>query len=241
MLRGYVVRMRHALILAILTSSLVGTAQAGTVAGAQDGGYRTQDGDFLLVESKDDLVGVQGLDCKKPVVTAGRLRAKNCWANGHLGGDVDVSWRVQGNVIFSEGKRYVLTPALPPPMLKGGKADPFEPSPDSWMHNRSSVRIDPKAGRITYLWLKPELRGVLKPGAVLYEGDLKPGSLMTGTAYAFKAGCPPASYPVRGVYSQHNEVLTLTGPGPVRTGCEVTAYSYQSPHSKLVFEYVVGD
>lgn len=232
--------MRHALALAILAASLAGPAQAGTIAGAQDGGYRSQDDDFLLVQSKDNLVGVQGLDCKNPVVSEGRLRAKNCWANGHLGGDVDVSWRVQGNVIVSEGKRYVLSPPLPPPAAKG-KVDPFDPSPDSWMHNQSSVRVDPKTGRITYLWAKPQMRSVVKPGTLLYEGDLKPGSLMLGKAYAFKPGCPPVSYPVRGVYSEHNERLTFTGPGPMRKGCEVTAYSYDSPHSKLVFEYVVGD
>jgi hypothetical protein len=232
--------MKHALAFTILAASLAGAAHAGTIAGAQDGGYRSQDDDFLLVQSKDNLVGVQGLDCKNPVVSGGRLRAKKCWANGHLGGDVDVSWRVEGNVIVSEGKRFILSPPLPPPALKE-KVDPFQPSPEAWMHNRSSVRVDPKTGKITYESPKPEMRNVVKRGTVLYEGDLRPGSLMLGKAYAFKPGCPPVSYPVRGVYSKHNELLTFTGPGPMRKGCEVTGYSYDSPHSKLVFEYVVGD
>ncbi|TXM63820.1 hypothetical protein FV226_27205 [Methylobacterium sp. WL12] len=236
--------MRQAATLILLaTTALCGTAGAGTIAGAQDGGYRTQDGDFLLVESKDHLIGVQGLDCKNPVVVSGRLRAKNCWANGHLGGDVDVSWRVDGNIIVSEGKRYILSPPLPPIDFVALKApaDPFIGTPDAWEHNRSGVAVDPDKGTIRYLRPRPDLKSVVKTGAVLYEGSLKPGRMIFGTAYAFKDGCKPASYPVRGSYSKHNEVLTLTGPGPVRRGCEVVAYSYDSPHSKLVFEYIVGD
>jgi hypothetical protein len=233
--------MRHiafasALLAAITVCEI---AKAGTLVGAADGSYRAADGDYLLVDSKEGLVGVQGLDCKNPTVEGGRLRAKACWGNGHIAGDVDVNWRVDGNAVVTKGKRYIFIPQLPPP--KATKADPFQPSEDEWVHNRSGVRVDPKTGLITYLRPKPDLKGVVKAGAVLYKGGLKPGSLMLGEAYAFKQGCTPASYPVRGMYSQHNEILTLIGPGPIRKGCEVVAYSYDSPHSRLVFEYVVGD
>jgi hypothetical protein len=103
------------------------------------------------------------------------------------------------------------------------------------------VKVDPKSGTITYMIPKPGLKGIVKPGAVIFEGGVRTSGIVLGTAYAFKQGCPPASYPVRGVYSHHNERLTLTGPGPKRDGCEVVAYSWDSPHAKLVFEYVVGD
>lgn len=234
--------MRHAL--AVLAAvALCGTAHAGSLAGARDGGYRTPDGDFLLIESKEDLIGVQGLDCHAPVVRDGRLRAKRCWANGHEGGDVDVSWRVEGNTVISDEQRYVLTPPLPPVNLAALKApvDPFEPSPEGWVHNKSEMTVDPRKGVIVYSRPKSELKSVVKTDSVLYRGSLKPGSMILGTAYAFKDGCKPASYPVRGAYSRHNEILTLTGPGPIRKGCEVVAYSYGSPHSKLIFEYVIGD
>ncbi|SFV14604.1 hypothetical protein SAMN02799631_05922 [Methylobacterium sp. 174MFSha1.1] len=224
----------------IIFSIVCETTKANALVGAADGGYRAADGDYIHIDSKENMVGVQGLDCKNPTVEAGRLRAKACWSNGHIAGDVDVTWRVDGNAIETEGKRYISIPPLPQPS-KATKADPFQPSEDGWLHNRSEVRVDPKTNSITYLRLKPDLRGVVKAGAVLYRGDLKPGSLMLGTAYAFKQGCAPASYPVRGIYSKHNEILTLTGPGPIRKGCEVVAYSYDSPHSRLVFEYIVGD
>ena len=119
--------------------------------------------------------------------------------------------------------------------------DPFIGTPDAWEHNRSGVTVDPDKGTIMYLRPRSDLKTVVKAGTVLYEGTLRPGHMILGTAYAFKEGCKPASYPVRGRYSRHNEMLILTGPGPVRRGCEVVAYRYDSPHARLVFEYVVGD
>jgi hypothetical protein len=210
------------------------------MAGAADGEYRAQDGSFISVYSPDGEIGVQLLSCKHPVVSAGRLRASECWANGHAGGGVDISWRVEGNAIISDGKRHILVPPFPP-LPKARPADPFEPTPDAWTHNGSGVKVDPKTGKITYTNPKPALKGVVKPGSVIFEGGVRTSGIVVGTAYAFKQGCAPASYPVRGTYSEHNELLTLVGPGPRREGCEVVAYSWDSPHSKLTFEYTVGD
>ncbi|WP_157080649.1 hypothetical protein [Methylobacterium variabile] len=232
--------MRHTASAFLATFLMCAPAAAGDMAGAADGQYRAQDGSVISVSSADGEVGIQLLSCKRPVVSAGRLKSSECWANGHAGGGIDVSWRVEGNVVVSDGKRHVLLPPFPP-LPKAGPADPFEPTPEAWAHNGSGVKVDPKSGTITYMIPKPGLKGIVKPGAVIFEGGVRTSGIVLGTAYAFKQGCPPASYPVRGVYSHHNERLTLTGPGPKRDGCEVVAYSWDSPHAKLVFEYVVGD
>lgn len=109
-----------------------------------------------------------------------------------------------------------------------------------WSHNGSSVFADPETGIIAYDEPKASIRSVVKHGTVLFRGSLREGKVQ-GTAYAFKEGCPPAPYPVRGAYSDHMYKLTLRGAGPIRSGCDVTGYSDRSPHSNLVFSYVLND
>jgi len=116
-----------------------------------------------------------------------------------------------------------------------------EPTGRPWMHNGSSVMIDPSTGVIAYSEPKASLRPAVQPGTVLFRGTLKPGGSATGTAYAFKEGCPPAPYPVRGRYSDHDYRLALRGAGPVRRGCEVVGYSEHSPHAALDFTYLLDD
>lgn len=115
------------------------------------------------------------------------------------------------------------------------------PSGRPWTHNGSEVMIDPATGIVAYSQPKPSLRPVAKVGTVLFRGTLWPENVVQGTAYAFKEGCPPAPYPVRGRYSEHAYRLTLRGPGPVRKGCEVVGYSDHSPHAVLNFSYALND
>lgn len=115
------------------------------------------------------------------------------------------------------------------------------PSGRPWTHNGSEVMIDPETGIVAYSQPKPSLRPVAKTGTVLFRGTLWPENAVQGTAYAFKEGCPPAPYPVRGRYSEHAYRLTLRGPGPVRKGCEVVGYSDSSPHAVLNFKYLLND
>jgi hypothetical protein len=88
---------------------------------------------------------------------------------------------------------------------------------------------------------KPALADVVKSRDVLFRGHIHyPGSPESdkktyGVAYAFKKGCSPAAYPVTGSWSADSNILTLRGPGPVRSGCAVTGYSLSSPHSVLKF------
>lgn len=121
------------------------------------------------------------------------------------------------------------------------KPPTVEPTGRPWMHNGSMVMINPEGGIIAYSEPKASLRPTVVRGSVLFRGTLKPGGAAAGIAYAFKEGCPPAPYPVRGRYSDHDYKLTLRGAGPVRRGCEVVGYSERSPHAALSFSYLLDD
>lgn len=116
-----------------------------------------------------------------------------------------------------------------------------EPSGRPWSHNGSTVFADPATGLIVYDAPKAAIRSVVRRGSVLFRGQLVHGKPVEGVAYAFKEGCPPAPYPVRGVYTDRDYTLTLRGAGPVRDGCTVTAYSTRSPHAVLKFSYLLDD
>jgi len=71
--------MARTILILVAAVALAGSANAGTVAGARDGGYRAADGDFLDVASADDRIGLDGLDWMHPVVRDGRIASKKCW------------------------------------------------------------------------------------------------------------------------------------------------------------------
>lgn len=107
-------------------------------------------------------------------------------------------------------------------------------------HNGSTVELTDT--RIVYSFPKASLKGVVTPGTVLVEGEWD-GERFAGIAYAFKRGCPPAPYAVSGakVLRPGQLDLVLRGAGPLRKGCEVVGHSDRSPHSRLVFERIMGD
>ena len=76
-------------------------------------------------------------------------------------------------------------------------------------------------------------RAGVVPGTLLFEGAVTDGQLV-GTAFAFKRNCDPAPYAVSGPVVAP-AVLTLVGPGPVRSGCSVSHLDPNSPHSELTF------
>lgn len=103
-------------------------------------------------------------------------------------------------------------------------------------HNGSVMWTALSEGLIVYAEPKAAVRDVVKPGTVLFRGKpFRQGGHLEGTAYAFKKGCAPAPYPVRGSYSRDNARITLRGAGPVRQGCDVVGYSESSPHAVLKF------
>lgn len=119
-------------------------------------------------------------------------------------------------------------------------ASRVDPTGRPWRHNGSIVMADPGTGVIAYLEPKASLRPSVEVGTVLFRGSLHPDRPVRGTAYAYKAGCPAAPYPVTGAYSGP-DTLTLRGAGPVRQGCEVVGYSDRSPHAVLRFTYLLDD
>ncbi|GJE59041.1 hypothetical protein [Methylobacterium trifolii] len=123
----------------------------------------------------------------------------------------------------------------PTPVAFGEQAPPESGSQNLWDHNGSEVWLDPGTGVISYEAAKPAMRAVVRRGSVLFRGRLGADRAVQGTAYAFKEGCPPAPYPVRGAYSRDGGTLVLRGLGPVREGCTVVAYTERSPHATLRF------
>lgn len=110
-------------------------------------------------------------------------------------------------------------------------------------HNGSQMLIRAD-DTIVYLKPKASLRGLVTDGIMLVEGKWVDG-VYTGTAYAFKKGCLPAPYKVKGTTVQKgNRIdLVLEGEGPHRdpNGCDVIGHSKSSPHSRLVFDNLIGD
>ena len=242
-------------------------ATAGSLGGAADGFYREAGGDGILVDSAQDLVGVTGLDCFRPRVAEGRLRAQGCWGNGHRVGGVDVGWQVVDGDILSEGRRYVRQAEPRPVALSGAPAETAPASPpvatvppsaaaptgqaaaldgDLWLHNGSTVLVDTRLGEIRYEEPKAGIRKAVQPGTVLFRGTFARDGRVSGIAYAFKAGCAPAPYAVSGTYplkpSFVSPPMVLRGPSPKRDphSCAVIGYSDTSPNARLVFD-VNGD
>ena len=110
-----------------------------------------------------------------------------------------------------------------------------------WDHNGSTVTLSASgpARRIAYRAPHPALAGAgIGPGTVLFEGR-RQGDAVAGTAYTFRAGCPPAPYQVRGVVREAGR-LTLRGPAPVWAGrsCDLAGLNPNSPHAALDFSYL---
>ena len=99
-------------------------------------------------------------------------------------------------------------------------------------HNGSGVDI--LDNRIVYATPKASIRDVVRPGTTLIEGRWS-GDRFNGFAFAFKKGCAPARYAIVG-RREESGTMIFTGPGPVRSGCEVVGYDARSPHARLVVD-----
>ena len=150
------------------------------------------------------------------------------------------------HVIQLDGARVVASAwpdgqARPKPTKATASPAASDPQPVMTADHNGSV-MEIRDERILYAEPKASLRGVVKPGTVLVEGKWS-GDRFSGTAYAFKKGCPPAPYAVSGakVEKPGQLDLVLLGAGPVRKGCEVVGYSERSPHARLVFERIMSE
>ncbi len=109
-----------------------------------------------------------------------------------------------------------------------------------WSHNGSTMQWH-SAGqyrRISYYNPRPGLS--VSPGTVLFEG-YRTGNTMSGTAYVFRRGCPPAAYEVSGRINPANQThVVLYGAAPIRQrgSCRVVGYSSNSANARLEFNYL---
>lgn len=101
-------------------------------------------------------------------------------------------------------------------------------------HNGSAMLIQQKARTwmISYIQPKTSIADTVRPGTLLFTGEMKSDNRLYGTAYTFKKGCAPAPYVVVGVATP--DAIYLTGASPVRRGCDVIEYDQASRNAQLV-------
>ncbi len=109
-----------------------------------------------------------------------------------------------------------------------------------WSHNGSVMEWYSSGPyrRISYYNPRPGL--AVAPGTVLFEGQRR-GNIMSGTAYVFSRGCPPAPYEVSGNINPASQThVVLYGAAPIRArgGCQITGYSGNSTNARLEFNYL---
>lgn len=129
-----------------------------------------------------------------------------------------------------------------------GRPRPVPPAPGGpsagqsvWDHNGSRMLWTSRGPErvVTYLEPRPGLgRAGIGDGTVLFEGR-RIGDRLSGTAYTFGRGCPPAGYHVEGrVRSETNVVLRGAAPVRQRHGCRVVGYDPRSSNATLRFRYL---
>ncbi len=79
------------------------------------------------------------------------------------------------------------------------------------------------------------MRGVVRKGTLLFRGTFAANGAVTGTAYAFKAGCEPAPYTVAGMSRGSTIVLKGRAPRRAPNSCAVTGMSDHGAHTVLTF------
>lgn len=151
----------------------------------------------------------------------------------------------------ASGKPTIVHGLAPKPASSGGNAapaarhlgnngKPFDGY--TWYHNGSDMLVDEAFGEIRYDKPKASIAKAVKPGDVLFRGTFHKDGRVEGTAFAFKLGCDPAPYSVKGRYPNPatftNGRMVLVGPGPKRKegSCEVEKLTLSSGHSKLVLD-----
>jgi hypothetical protein len=115
---------------------------------------------------------------------------------------------------------------------------------DPYMHNGSDMIIETRGDSIHIRYEKPRagLASVgAKPGTLLFTGR-RTGDNVEGTAFVFKANCPPAAYSVRGKFNARFN-LTLEGSAPHwdPNSCAIVTYTKATAQSRLVFFEAFGD
>lgn len=101
----------------------------------------------------------------------------------------------------------------------------------SWELDGSTVQLVAQGSTIRLIFQSTSglfsLQGA-NSGSVLFEGR-RDGQTLTGTAYAFSAGCLPEGYEAKGVIAADGNSVRLSGRVPARDpSCVVKSYSEQT-------------
>jgi hypothetical protein len=209
-----------------------------------DGSYAVEDGLFYRAEIQETqrsgfqiILHLRGTTCGK----AGIEQCRHVIRFDRNGEQVSLAWpdgRDRSRQELRAQKVVIATPA-PADVVNLDKIDGA--SFGGWDHNGSVMWTAQSDGLIVYAEPRASIQDVVRKGSVLFRGNpFLQGERLEGTAYAFKKGCSPAPYAVRGGYSRDNSTITLRGAGPIRKGCEVVGYSERSPHAVLKFKSMMG-
>lgn len=79
----------------------------------------------------------------------------------------------------------------------------------------------------------------IKPGTILFEGA-RQGNILSGTAYGFKYGCPPAPYKVLATIASEREFV-LRGEAPVfeaGSSCVIARFDAANRNANLTFTFL---
>lgn len=114
-----------------------------------------------------------------------------------------------------------------------------------WEHNGSRMKLEENgtSRKIIYEQPRSGLAGAgVKPGTVLFDGEVKSDGRMSGYAKLFRKGCNPIDYYVEGAFDQSNGTLLLQGQAPIYSGegCKITGYSDDNSASSLAFTSAHG-
>lgn len=131
-------------------------------------------------------------------------------------------------------------PKTPGPATPASEPRRLAPRPEGYEgatydHNGNMVLVDERAGTIRYDVPKAAMRAAVNKGTLLFRGAFAASGVVTGTAYAFKAGCDPAPYAVAG--RSRGTAIVLKGRAPHRdpNSCAVTGMTDNGAHTVLTF------
>jgi hypothetical protein len=115
---------------------------------------------------------------------------------------------------------------------------------EPYTHNGSEMIVETRGDSLHIRYEKPRAglaSAGAKPGTLLFVGR-RTGDLVEGTAFVFKANCPPAGYGVRGRFnSRFNLILEGSAPRWDPNSCAIITYARASTQSRLVFFEAFGD
>jgi hypothetical protein len=110
-------------------------------------------------------------------------------------------------------------------------------------HNGSTIQEFSDRDKVEYRYSNVRTGLPAKPSDVLFRGTKHASHKsphvaydLQGTAYAFKRGCPPAGYEVRGEQTSTGVILRGAAPRHAADSCAVIGYDSNGANATLLFD-----